>query len=99
MTDRDDEDPSIELAGAQGGKPAFGSPEARRKAAESPRLDPIEKAMRNPTSLRLAINAKCYDCEGRDADPNVRQRIGDCRVPKCPLYPVRPYQHLAPDAQ
>ena len=39
---------------------------------------PIEKSEQNPTSLRLAINAKCYDCQGQDADPGWRQRIADC---------------------
>lgn len=63
------------------------------KAAE--RLNPIEKAKRNPKSLRLAINAKCFDCEGQDADPRVQWRIGNCVIPDCPLWPVRPYQSLA----
>jgi hypothetical protein len=56
------------------------------------RLDPIEKASKNPTSLRLAINAKCFDCQGKDSDPGVRDRIGNCPCVKCPLHPVRPYQ-------
>lgn len=71
----------------------------RREMAERgetpARLDPLEKARRNPTSLRLAINAKCFDCEGGDADPNVQARIGTCTITTCPLHPVRPYQHLA----
>ena len=54
--------------------------------------DPIERAKRNPKSLRLAINANCWDCQGRDADPAPRWRIGNCEIPHCPLYPVRPYQ-------
>ena len=34
------------------------------KAGEVERvaLDPLDKAKANPKSLRLAINAKCYDC-------------------------------------
>jgi hypothetical protein len=63
-----------------------------RAAGEFERLDPIQKARRNPKSLRLAINGKCWDCEGAGADPKPRARIADCRVPSCPLYPVRPYQ-------
>lgn len=55
---------------------------------------PIEKSEQNPTSLRLAINAKCYDCQGQDADPGWRQRIADCNDVACPLVPVRPYQKL-----
>jgi hypothetical protein len=64
---------------------------AKRAAGIQPeRLDPIERARRNPTSLRLAINAKCWDCQGGDADPNPRQRIRDCEILSCPLHAVRP---------
>ena len=56
------------------------------------RQNPIEKARNKPTSLRFAINGKCYDCQGQDADPNVSQRIKTCECPDCTLYPVRPYQ-------
>lgn len=56
------------------------------------RLDPIQKAAKRPSSLRLAVNAKCYDCQGRDCDPGYRARISQCSVQKCPLHPVRPYQ-------
>jgi hypothetical protein len=55
--------------------------------------DPIERTKRNPKSLRAAINAKCWDCQGRDADPSPRWRIGNCEIPDCPLYNVRPYQN------
>lgn len=57
-----------------------------------PRLDPIERLATNPTSLRLAINAKCYDCQGQDADPNWQRRVGECGCTTCPLHAVRPYQ-------
>ena len=67
---------------------------AKREAARTIRRDPLEKACANPNSRRLAINAKCYDCKGRDADPCVEWRIGNCVCPDCPLYPVRPHQHL-----
>lgn len=56
------------------------------------RVDPITRARRNPTSRKLAIAAKCYDCQGRDDDPGVRERIRTCLSPGCPLYPVRPYK-------
>lgn len=56
------------------------------------RLDPIERARRNPTSIRMAVNAKCWDCQGGDDDPHPRWRIGNCTTPACPLYPHRPYQ-------
>ena len=67
---------------------------AKREASQAIRRDPVEKARANPNSLRLAINAKCYDCQGCDADPCVEWRIGNCECPECPLYPVRPYQDL-----
>ena len=54
--------------------------------------DPIVKLAQNPKSLRTAINAKCWDCQGRDSDPAPRWRIGNCCMPDCPLYAVRPYQ-------
>ena len=68
--------------------------EAKRESGPVSRRDPIQKAKANPNSLRLAINAKCYDCQGQDADPCVEWRIGNCEIPDCPLYPVRPYKHL-----
>lgn len=56
------------------------------------RLSPAEKAARNPKSLRLAINAKCFDCVGADADPGPRGRVRDCHIATCSLHPVRPWQ-------
>lgn len=56
------------------------------------RLTPIEKARRNPTSLRAAITAKCWDCVCGDVDPRPRERIAECASATCPLVPVRPYQ-------
>lgn len=65
----------------------------RRAAGISPeRLDPIERARRNPQSLRLAINGKCWDCQGGDADPNPRERIRSCEISTCSLWPVRPHR-------
>lgn len=67
--------------------------QAKREAGERvERLNPVEKAGKNPKSLRLAVNAKCYDCQGRDCDPGWRSRVGECSVVTCPLHPVRPYQ-------
>jgi hypothetical protein len=73
--------------------------ELREAGTPVERLDPIERARRNPTSLRLAINARCYDCGGRDADPSWRARITECVIPACALYPVRPYQRGADGAE
>ena len=55
-------------------------------------LDPIEKAAKNPTSLRMAVNAMCWDCVGAGADANARAAIRECGIQKCPLWNVRPYQ-------
>ncbi len=54
--------------------------------------DPIQKAKENPSSLRLAINGKCWECIGAGADPHPRAAIKDCICYDCTLYPVRPYQ-------
>ncbi len=62
------------------------------------RLSPAEKLARNPTSLRAAINAKCFDCMGAGCDPGWRKAIGECTVRACGLYAVRPYQGAASDA-
>jgi hypothetical protein len=55
-------------------------------------LNPIEKARRNPQSLRCAIDGKCFDCVGAGHDPNPRGAIRDCAISDCTLWPVRPYQ-------
>lgn len=61
-------------------------------------LDPVEKAKRNPGSLKLAIRAHCYLCEGGDSDPGVRYRVGTCALEdKCPLWRHRPWQRLSKD--
>lgn len=66
--------------------------ERRAAGIKSVTLDPIAKAARNPRSLRLALNAKCWDCIGAGADPNPRGAIRDCAIRDCSLWPVRPYQ-------
>ena len=56
--------------------------------------NPIEKARDNPRSLRLAVNAMCYDCVGQDHDTGTRKRIRECAAEGvCPLHPLRPYQN------
>ena len=58
------------------------------------RLSPIEKARRTPSSLRLAINGKCWDCCGAGADGIgfTKDSIHLCKAADCTLRPVRPYQ-------
>lgn len=57
------------------------------KAGEVVRLDPLQKAAANPTSLRLAVNAKCFDCNGQE---NWRNRTKYCHITDCPLWNIRP---------
>lgn len=56
------------------------------------RLDPVQKAAAHPTSLRMAITAKCWVCCGSGQDANTRQTIGACTVSICPLHQHRPYR-------
>jgi hypothetical protein len=63
-----------------------------REAGKLRVLNPLERAAQDPKSMRKAVNAKCYDCQGGDADYGVRERIRSCDVVRCPLNPVRPYQ-------
>lgn len=58
-------------------------------------LDPVEKAKRNSRSLKMAIRAMCWLCEGAGADPGVRQRVATCTIDNCPLWPHRPWQKSA----
>jgi hypothetical protein len=51
------------------------------------RLDPIEKAKRNPKSKVLAIKAFCWDCVGGS-----REEVKLCPCTKCPLWIHRPWQ-------
>jgi len=48
---------------------------------------PIERFEKNKKSLRLAINAKCFDCSGF-----VKTEITKCVATSCPLFYVRPYK-------
>lgn len=57
------------------------------------KLSPIDKARLNPNSLRMALNANCYQCMGEDADPGWQKRVGECYLDNCVLWPHRPYQH------
>ncbi len=50
-------------------------------------LNPREKAKANAKSLRLAINANCFDCVGGS-----RTEVTRCEITDCPLWNVRPWQ-------
>ncbi len=60
------------------------------------RKNPIARAKENPKSLRWAIKAMCYHCQGglEDGthDPGWQWAVGNCAVESCPLRPHRPYQ-------
>ena len=57
--------------------------EIERPKAKNPR----EKALDNPTSLRKAVNAKCWDC-----CCEVRIEVTKCSATDCPLWKLRPWQ-------
>ena len=57
--------------------------------------DPLQKSRENPNSLRISINAKCWDCQGAGFDPGCKEAIRDCLDTDCPLHAVRPYQRKA----
>ena len=57
------------------------------REAGGTRKNPLEKLQENPKSLRLAINAKCWDCSNFQ-----REEIANCHLTKCGLWHVRPYQ-------
>ena len=74
------------------------SAQARRERKEAgiPVMvrDPMKRLAANPTSWRLAINAMCWQCQGENADPFVKWRIGNCVCKDCALWRLRPYQKL-----
>lgn len=51
---------------------------------------PIEKLAENPKSLRLAVNAMCYQCFG--CSSTSASDIRGCTSKSCALFDVRPYQ-------
>lgn len=67
-------------------RPPANSPEMQRLKNRTP----FERARDEPKSLRLAIVAKCRDCQRGDADPDWRGRVTKCHIEDCPLWHVRP---------
>lgn len=54
-------------------------------------INPIQRARLQPNSLRLAINAQCYDCIYDKSDVGSwRQQVAACPSANCPLYCQRP---------
>lgn len=52
----------------------------------------IDGARSRPRSRASAIRAKCYDCVGRNDDPNPRRTVRECTVTGCPLIHCRPWR-------
>ena len=70
--------------------------EARERGERIERLTPMEKAQRQPGSLRFAINAKCYSCVYDPlAGGTWLQQVEECRIEDCPLWSVRPQRTVA----
>ena len=68
----------------------------RREAGtlSSPERNWVRRSLADPKSLRLAINAACFQCLGGTEDdmpdPGWREEIRDCNVTTCALHKVRP---------
>lgn len=66
---------------------------------------PLEMLKKHPSSIKRAVNAKCFVCIGgshEEAPPKGwRQLIAFCGKSDCPLYFVRPFvgsfSHLSAD--
>ena len=62
--------------------------QALRASGEFKPLNPQEKSEQNPRSLRLAINAKCWDCVCYQ-----RKEVTLCEMTDCSLWALRPWQN------
>ncbi len=56
------------------------------KAGMIERLNPHQKAIAKPGSLRLAINGACFECVGGE---NWHNRVRYCNMFSCSLWAVR----------
>lgn len=63
---------------------------------EITRLTHTQHALGNKSSLRKAVNAKCWDCCGGGLtfaeSKGVRVEIKNCQVTNCSLFNFRPYK-------
>ena len=76
---------SIDRSAAAAGLARY---QARRTAGLVQIRTPTQKAIENPTSMRCAINAKCFDCVCFQ-----KREITLCTMYDCPLWNFRPYQN------
>ena len=61
---------------------------SKLSAGEIQPLKPDEKARQNPRSMRLAINAKCWDCTCQQ-----KREVTRCVMVDCSLWKLRPWQN------
>lgn len=55
------------------------------------RMNPIDRAKADPTSLRKAIDHNCYECiYDAETSGTWREQVRKCSCLECPLYNVRP---------
>jgi len=77
---------------------ALNTTETKEEVSSAPkqkkrRRNPLEVLEDNPTSLRAAINAIYWECQGSGEDPGIVDAIRNCTCGHiCPAYRVRPYQ-------
>ena len=73
-------------------------PPALSEKARKQRLTPTERSLENTDigkpALRLAIAAKCFECQDTgDGTPHlIKARVRDCRAQTCPLWRHRGWQ-------
>jgi hypothetical protein len=60
-------------------------------------LTPDQRAEKQPKSLKLAIAAFCYQCQGADDEhPNLtKARVRDCKVVTCRLWRHRGWRNIS----
>ena len=63
--------------------------EVHYRKPKGPTRSPLERAQKNPKSLRAAIDAKCFQCQGEGQDPGTWARVRECTIPDCGLYLAR----------
>ncbi len=54
---------------------------------KSKRLNPTEKFEQNPSSLKYAIHAMCFDCSGFE-----KADVKNCEFKECQFYIHRPWK-------
>lgn len=64
---------------------------AKTQVLEVKTLTPIQRAIANPSSRKLSIDAYCYDCSYDKLGAGTwRQQVEACTHTKCPLFNHRP---------